>query len=71
MKLGFLGYLHFFMSSRVGWRGFSKRDVARKATRDIADDKFSDVEMSGEEEVEEKSGIASSTDVSSASVKFL
>ena len=39
--------------------------------RDVADEELSDVEMSGEDDVDEKSVITSSTEVSSVSVKFL
>ena len=46
-------------------------DVARKVTCDIAEEVLSDVEMSGEEDVDEKSVTASSIDVSSVSVMFL
>ena len=73
MKLWFLGYLHFFISSMVGCRCRCdcECDVARKVTRDVAEEELSDVEMSGDDEVDEKSVIASSTEVSSVSVKFL
>ena len=40
-------------------------------TRDVAEDELSDVEMSGDDDVDEKSVTASSTEVSSVSVKFL
>ena len=46
-------------------------DVARKVMRDVAEDELSDVEMSGDDDVDEKSVIASSTEVSSVSAKFL